>query len=296
MYSIQLRIGFAAAARLATLGATLGVASIAQAQVVSAPLELQLQPAWSFAVAPYGWLPTISSTISYTGPRGGTVSTDINAGVGDYISKLNFALFVGGEARYDRFTLMTDLIYANVSLTTNNTHLSSVNLGSGPLYIPREQQLGTGTRASTTVWSLAGGYTLLHGDWGNIDAVAGLRMLFYSSTTNYMLTADFFGPNRTLALSRTGSLNLGTTKPEGIAGVTGRINIPNSKFYLPYYLDAGGGAVPFTWQVYAGVGYGLSNWADISVGYRYLSFQNGGDKGVENLDLGGPLFAANFRF
>jgi len=40
------------------------------------------------------------------------------------------------------------------------------------------------------VWSLASGYTLLQGDWGNLDAVAGLRMLVIDSTTNYQLSAD----------------------------------------------------------------------------------------------------------
>jgi hypothetical protein len=293
MRTTLFRIGSAAAA---TLG-MLWLASAARAQVVSAPLDVQLAPAWTFAVAPYGWLPRISSTLSFTGPRGATVTSDVSVGVGDYISKLNFATFIGGEARYDRFTVMTDLIYANVSLTTNNNHLSTVNLGSGPIFIPREQQLGTGTRMSTTVWSLAGGYTLLYGDWGNIDAVAGLRMLFIGSNTDYTLTGDILLPNRTLALSRTGTLNLGVTKPEGIGGVTGRIKIPNSKVYLPFYLDAGGGAVPFTWQVYAGIAYELASWADISLGYRYLAFRGGGgNSGVQNLDLGGPLFAANFRF
>ena len=43
---------------------------------------------------------------------------------------------VGGEARYDRFTIMTDLVYANASITTINSHFSSVNLGLAPIDIP----------------------------------------------------------------------------------------------------------------------------------------------------------------
>ena len=204
---------------------------------------------------------------------------------------------VGGEARYDRFTIMTDLVYANASITTSNSHFSSVNLGPGPIFIPRELQLSTGTRLATTVWSVAGGYTLLQGDWGNLDAVAGIRTLFMGATTNYTLAADILAPDRTIALSRSGSLNLGVTKVEGIGGVTGRINIPNSNFYLPFYLDAGGGSVPFTWQVYAGVAYKATTWLDASVGYRYLAF-NGGSKtaGVEKLSLGGVILAGNIHF
>jgi hypothetical protein len=78
--------------------------------------------------------------------------------------------------------------------------------------------------------------------------------------------------------------------------VTGRFNIPNSSFYLPFYLDAGGGGLPFTWQAYGGIAYSAATWADVSAGYRYLNFQNGGSSGVRSLSLGGVIVAANFRF
>jgi hypothetical protein len=78
--------------------------------------------------------------------------------------------------------------------------------------------------------------------------------------------------------------------------VTGRINIPNSKFYLPFYFDAGGGAIPLTWQAYSGVAYSAANWADVSLGYRYLTFQANGNNGVQNLTLKGVILAANIRF
>ena len=253
-------------------------------------------PGWQFAITPYAWLPMISANLQANGPRGGSVSTTISAGIGDYISDINFAAMVGGVARYDRFSVMTDLVYMNASLTSSVSHLSTINLGPGPIDIPRSQQLSTGTRLATTVWSLAGGYTLLQGDWGNVDAIAGFRMLAIGSTTNYTLSNDILAPDHTVALPRGGSLNIGQSYFNAIGGVTGRINIPNSKFYLPFYVDAGGGALPFTWQIYGGVAYSAASWADLSVGYRYLTFQNGGNTGVRNLSLGGPILAANFRF
>ncbi len=79
--------------------------------------------------------------------------------------------------------------------------------------------------------------------------------------------------------------------------MTGRINIPNSNWYLPFYLDAGGGSVPFTWQVYAGVAYKAETWLDVSLGYRYLAFDGGSKtRGVEKLNLGGVVLASSFRF
>jgi hypothetical protein len=76
------------------------------AQIASAPPTAR-PSGWSFAVTPYAWLPTISSTFDATGPRGRTVSTSIDAGIGDYLSDINFAAMVGAAARYDRFSVMT---------------------------------------------------------------------------------------------------------------------------------------------------------------------------------------------
>src|SRR5271166_1363651 len=274
------------------------LAPAARAQVASTPPGPESAAGWTFSITPYAWLPTVSTTYTYTGPRGAfSVTNTISAGIGDYISELNFALMLGGEARYDRFTIMTDLVYANASVTTKNSHFSSVNLGLTEIGIPRELQVSTGTRLATTIWSVAGGYTLLQGDWGNLDAVVGIRTLFMGATSNYTLAADIFAPDQTIALARNGSLNLGVTRVQGIGGVTGRINIPDSSFYVPFYFDAGGGQVPLTWQVYAGVAYKALSWLDVSLGYRYLAFDGGSKtKGVEKIKLGGVLLAGNIRF
>ena len=285
------RIVLAAAA----LGA-LACASPARAQVASLAPPPGAPSGWTFSLAPYAWLPTLSTTYSYTGPRGGTVTTNISAGIGDYISELNFATMLGGEARYGSFSVLTDLVYTNASITTSDSHLSSVNLGSGPIYIPRAQQLSTGTRLAATIWSLAGGYTVLQGAWGNLDVLAGLRMLFLGSSSNYTLTNDILLPNRTIALSRSGSLTYSGAAPEGVGGITGRINIPGSRFYVPFYFDAGGGAVPLTWEIYTGIAYRAASWVDLSAGYRYLAFEDGGRSGIQKLDLGGAIIAADFRF
>ena len=107
-------------------------------QAVSTPPAAGSGAGWTFSITPYAWLPTVSTTYSYIAPRAGSVTNTISAGIGDYISDLNFALFLGGEARYDRFTIMTDLVYANASITTSNSHFSSVNLGLAPIDIPRK--------------------------------------------------------------------------------------------------------------------------------------------------------------
>jgi hypothetical protein len=121
-------------------------------------------------------------------------------------------------------------------------------------------------------------------------------MVTFSSTTNYQLDTDIQAPDHTLALSRGGTLNIDKAYFDAIGGVTGRINIPNSKFYLPFYFDAGTGGLQFTWQVYGGVARSVTNWADLSAGYRYLAFENNPVTGVHHMSLSGFILGANIHF
>jgi len=281
---------------IAVAAAAMAFAGPTVAQVTNTPAPLTRTSEWTYSVTPYVWLPTLSTTLNHRVVGGGSASTTISAGIGDYFSDLNFALMGGAEARHDRFSIMTDLVYANASISTANVHLSTFNPGPGPIDIPRSQQLNTSTRFASTIWSVAGGYTVLQGEWGNVDAVAGLRLLVLSDTTNYALTAGFILPNRTVGLSRRGSLGLDATNVEGIGGIKGRINLAGTRVYVPFYADVGGGGVPLTWQVYAGIGYRAARWAELSVGYRYLAFAGSSNASVRKLSLGGVVLAGSFRF
>ena len=64
---------------------------------------------------------------------------------------------------------------------------------------------------------------------------------------------------------------------------------------MPFYLDVGTGALPLTWQAFTGLAYHTS-WGDYSLGYRYLDFENSGNKTVKNMAMGGAIVAASFHF
>jgi hypothetical protein len=269
----------------------------ARAQVANIPPPPMGAPsAWSFNVTPYLWLPTVTTDLTAVGPRGGTVSITTSADIGDILNHINIGVMGAAAARYDRFSVLTDILYLNVSLTTSSSHLGTFNPGPGPINIPRSRQLDTGTRLGTTIWSLAGAYTLWQGDWGNIDFVGGLRLFGIDSKTNVDLSFNIYLPNRTIGLGRTGTASINQTYIDGVEGVMGRINIPDSKFYLPFYLDAGSGEIPFTWEGYGGVAYQITKWADASAGYRYLRFENDSDTGVRSISIGGAIIALNCYF
>jgi hypothetical protein len=253
-------------------------------------------PCWTFAITPYFWLATVRATMNYSTSEGNTVTQKISAGINDYISDLNAAAMGGAEARYDRFSLMTDAIFVSLSITdTSTSHLSRLNLPLGSIDIPRERQLGTGTRANLGVWGLAAAYTVVQDTWGNLDVLGGMRFLGVGSKLNYSLTENITLPNRTLVLARNGSVGLGADYVDAIVGVRGRFNIPSSRWFVPFYLDIGSAGIPLTWQAYVGIGYQTS-FVDLSLGYRYLDFQQSGNKTVHNLSLGGAILAASFHF
>ena len=60
--------------------------------------------------------------------------------------------------------------------------------------IPSGSVIDASSVAKTTIWTLAGGYTVLQGDWGNLDVIAGLRYLGVDSTTGFSLATTFTGP------------------------------------------------------------------------------------------------------
>ena len=68
-----------------------------------------------------------------------------------------------------------------------------------------------------------------------------------------------------------------------------------SGFFVPYYVDVGTGNSNFTWQAFGGVGY-QAGWAGVQLGWRYMSFDQGGNSLVQDMSLSGAYLAVNFNF
>jgi hypothetical protein len=249
------------------------------------------EPRLQFELTPYIWMPTIDLRADSQLRNGTVVTTNLSIGAGEYLTKLNFAGMLAAGARYERFSLITDFMYLNAN--SDSTGIRSVS--SPILSRPITDTLYTSTRLQTTIWTLAGGYAVAEGDWGQVDVIGGLRLLALDQTVNYSLARDVTTPGGTVVLGRSGNLSANGTVWNGIAGIRGRVKVPESDFYVPFYFDIGGGGSVWTWQAYLGVGYS-TKWADISVGYRYLSFQQSGNAILEKLNMGGPIAAATFRF
>ena len=247
---------------------------------------------------PYLWLPKIDANINYPVLGGGTLNTTLSTGPADYIPKLHFAAMLAGEVDYDRFFLFTDILYLSVG--ASGTKLRSFN--SGKIAVPVDQlATSVGVNLQSPVWTLAGGYTLAEGTWGNVDVLAGVRLLAVDDVTDFSLSANIARPDGSVALGRSGSLAVSRSLWSGIGGVRGRVYVGEAdwfgggRFYIPYYLDIGGGGASPTWQIFSGIGYQTKT-VGVSVGYRYLAFDQNNSAVVQKLNLRGPILAANFRF
>jgi hypothetical protein len=247
-------------------------------------------------VAPYVWLPTVSAGLNYSLPSSFGGSANVKADPGDYTGELNFAAAFAATARYDRFSLLTDFMY--VSATAGSSRVESANLiGVGGNPISSSVNIGGSSTLETTLWTLAGGYTVASGSWGILDVLAGFRYLGVDTKTDYNLAITLTGPRGNAGPSFGGAGRLSGRSDiwNGIIGVRGRLNIADSGFFVPYYLDLGVGDSNFTWQGFTGIGY-QRGWAGVQLGWRYMSYDQGGGALLRDMTMSGAYLAVNFSF
>ncbi len=255
-----------------------------------------LQPGWSFDIAPYVWLPTVAADLRYSLPRSPSGTADIRADPGNYTDSLNAAIAFAATARYDRFSLVTDFMYVSASAGASRTESVNIfDVGRNP--ISSAVNVGGDTTLKTTLWTLAGGYTLASGPWGHVDALAGFRYLGIDSTTNYNLNIQIFGPrgNAGPSFGGAGRLSASDNIWNGIVGLRGRLRLGEGGFFVPYYVDVGAGDSNLTWQAFGGLGYQTGP-VGVSAGWRYLSYEQGGNALIQNMSLSGAYLAVNFSF
>jgi hypothetical protein len=275
-----------------------GTMSGAQAQQpTSSGQQAANSSGWTFNIAPYGWIANVNMTSNLPLPPalGGTVTTDSSIGFGNLLSHLNFATMVAADAQYGRFSVLTDFMYLNVGGAASE--IRSVNfLGLSPIPISGAVRKSAGVNLNTKIWTLAGGYTIVNGDWGNLDVIAGVRYLGIPISVDYSLDLALTGPlGNGATFGGLGNVSGTAAIWNGIGGFRGRIRLGDTGLFIPYYFDAGAGGSNLTWQIASGLGY-QTGWVAASLTYRYLSFQQGSSAVIQHLSVKGPMLMASFTF
>ena len=129
------------------------------------------------------------------------------------------------------------------------------------------------------IWTLAVGYALLKGDWGNnFDVIADLRYFAVPIGVDFSLALTLARPGSNGAtFGGNSSVSSSADLWNGVGGFRCRIRLgSDTALFIPYYCDAGAGGSNLTWQIASRPGYHIS-WCDLSLTWRYLSFeQNSG--------------------
>ena len=228
---------------------------------------------WQFGLKIYAWLPTISGELLYPQPEGGNVEAD----AGKIIDNLKMTFMGSFEARKGKWSGFTDVLYLNLE----GDESKSVIFPDGNTQEIADAEM----KLKSWVWTLAGAYSVWQQDKSHLDLFAGARLLALDTD----LELSGAGPRQ-----KTHKLSASEDIWTGIIGAKGRIGL-NDRWFLPYYIDVGAGSSTSTWQALGGVGYSF-NWGDIVLDYRYLEYDQDGNKPVQNLSIKGPELGVVFRW
>lgn len=271
-----------------TVAAATTVASLAVPMAATAQESAE---GWKFSLMPYVWLPTIKTTLSFGSVAASRLDSEISVAPNDWLPHMDMAFLLAGEARYGKWLIAGDYVYLN--LGNVSSHTNTHNFGPGPVQIV---DTGSDTSLKTTIWSIVGGYAVVSTPAATVDLIAGVRYLGLKANSNWSLNAAVTGPNgNAVILPRSGSVSESGNVTAGIVGAKGRVKLGESNWFVPFYVDVGGGDSVTTWQAAAGIGYAYS-WGDVRLDYRYMSFDRNGDTLIQGLDTGGLAMGLNFVF
>ncbi len=221
------------------------------------------------SVTVYGWLPAMDAdTTSATGGGAG-----VSFSGKDIIGAINFAFMAAGEVHYGRFGLLQDLIYADLG-------------GGGNLSGPFASKVNANLNMLISTTALS--YRVYDQDGWLVEPFAGAR--YVDMETDVKIVGG--GP---LGLSRAVSIKESWWDP--VIGVRGRAPITD-RLSAGGFVDIGGfgAGSQFSWEVYGGLDYAITDRFSTVAGFRYLSidYEDGGTE----LDLTtyGPVLGATLRF
>ena len=247
---------------------------------------------WQFTLTPYLWLPNVNGKLRYEFPPGQGNSAESEIGPVDYLESLQFLLMLNGEARRGDWAVFSDLVYLDFGNTGSS--VTSVGGPGAAIPIPRERNTATSTDLKGWSWALAGSYTVDRGARHHVDVLGGLRLLHIESRLDWALDASI--PGSGFSFDRSGQVSQDTTLTAAIVGVRGRMAFGDEgRWFVPYYLDVGGGSHVTTWQAAVGAGYRFP-WGELQASWRHLEFDQPDGRFVQNLRFSGPAVGATWRF
>lgn len=256
------------------MGTFFPVAAALAAETSPIPM---LSDEFRFSITPYLWAAGITGDVDHDNVK--RVHTHISSE--KVLSNLSTGAMLDGEVHYGRWGLYGNGVFAKLSNAGSTSRIKD----------SKALDVNSNTDAWLGLYTVAGTYTAYASKSVYLDVLAGARFL----NLNAKVQLDVSIQNTPYSGSKTLYSSLHTS--DAIAGVKGRLRLGESHWYVPVYLDAGGGSsvAKLTSQQALGIGYAFKG-ADVGLLYNniYYSLSNGNVSSYVNMS--GPAIAATFSF
>ncbi|MDS9469628.1 outer membrane beta-barrel protein [Paracoccus sp. MBLB3053] len=248
-----------------TTGLVIATCSLIASTTQGTAQPFDTSEGWSAQATLYGWLPVISG--AQQGLDGEPV---LDLKQDDILSRLDMAFMGTAELRRDKWGLLADLVYIDLSHDADW-------LGN---------RLTISTETKVKMVTLAAAYRWHEDARSSADIYAGAR--YFDVDMDFGSATDLRERESDAQISWT----------DGIIGLRGETKL-NERWSFRSFLDVGGfdSSSDLSWQVYGGGNYAISeNW-DAAFGYRYLSIVKEGDRNAKlDIDVHGPVIGIAYKF
>lgn len=234
------------------------------------PSSAVAQDGWQYSVSVYGWFSGLGSTVS---TPFGDVETDLS--FSDVWDNLDMAAFGAFEARNGRWSLIGDLVYADLG-AEEPTPL-------GALF--RQAEIDV----TTTLVSAYAAYAVLDTPQTRLDLAGGVR--YNSMDIEFGLISNG-GP---------ADFNFASSDSWWDPLVGARVHHAfNDQWSGIASADVGGFSMgdgaDLTWQAYVGIGYRFNERWSAQAGYRHLSIERNFNGRDVEIEISGPLVGVQYTF
>lgn len=262
------------------------VLAFAACTLLPSMAQAQQADKWQYSASIYGWFPGISGESKYPVDGGGS---SVNVSNDTLLDSVN-GFFMGSLGAHNgRWGAFTDLVYFDLG----GSKAGSRDFSIGNIGLPAATSADLKLDLSAWIWTLAGEYRVKSDPGLKVDLLAGARLLDMTQKLDWAIAGSL--GNITPA-SRTGSLEAKESFWDAIVGVKGRYAFgADRKWSVPFYLDVGTGQSDSTMQAAIGLGYAFG-WGELSATYRYLDYKFKSDRIMQDVNLGGPMVGATWRW
>jgi len=292
---------------LAIMIAVSGNAFAADMPTKAAPLTpAPAIPGWTFSLTPYAWAISLDGSATVKGR-----TTDVDANFFQILDhtqfpKNLFELAALGEARYDRFALLTDIVYLKAGLGASITRSRSIDAIGGAVGASANLKLEFVIAEFAAAYEIARWNGLFSpGSSTALDLYAGGRAWWQHAETDLTVSGTLNVLD--LSLTREGffSSSKSVSWVDPLVGARLRHQFaPTWNFVLSGDVGGFGVGSKFSWQVLALLEHetcrsNTATWSAM-LGYKALNadYSQGSGLTLYNYDLTihGPIFGVTARF